>query len=405
MLYQHLIRNNYPNYEALFDKAKISLSNLRQSSKHDPLLSTPFINDDIKEINEIARNIRDNFKSLIILATGGSSLNGQIFTELSDHKIDIKYLDNIDPITIDNILKNINIKETAILCISKSGSTSETLAQLLVFVDFYNRNSSGNIGKSFFIITQEQQNPVREIAQQIGATILEHLPVGGRFSTFTNVALLPAAIAGINIEEIRHGASILLNTDNDAAAEGASLCFAAMESGHNINVIMPYIDQLTSLVNWHCQIWAESLGKSPLATTPIRASGTFDQHSQLQLYLGGPKDKLFTFITRDNLTNAGPKITLADNITKIEGTEFLLNKTIGDLISAHQSSTIESLINNQSPVRNIIVKNIDATTLGALAMHFMLETLIFGHMANIDPFGQPAVEQGKIRTKELMSKI
>jgi glucose-6-phosphate isomerase len=166
--------------------------------------------------------------------------------------------------------------------------------------------------------------------------------------------------------------------------------------------MMSYIDRLEALVNWQCQIWAESLGKDNKGSTPIKARGTIDQHSQLQLYLDGPKDKLFTLIINENLKNNGAKIEAPNHLREIS---FLSAKTIGDLMAAQQQATLESLINNKSPLRQIIVKNINEETLGALCMNFILETLTFASLADINPYGQPAVEAGKIRTKELMKNV
>ncbi|KKB96794.1 Glucose-6-phosphate isomerase [Candidatus Arcanobacter lacustris] len=385
------------------DKSKNILEELKQSD--DFVLFTAKVDHDIQEIEKVAKEIRNNYKKLIIIGTGGSSLNPQIFTALSDKKIEIEYLENIDPHTIDLTLKNLDVKNTAILCISKSGSTPETISQFLIMINYFSHvlpKSKTMVYNNFYVITEKTPNILRKIATEIGATILEHLPVGGRFATFTNVALLPACVGGLDIKKIRKGAADLLSSDNIEAAKGAALNLAAINSGYNINVIMSYIDRLEPLVNWQCQIWGESLGKNNKGSTPIKARGTIDQHSQLQLYLDGPKDKLFTLITNENLKNTGSKIEVPSHLRELS---FLSGKTIGDLMAAEQQATLESLINNRSPVRNITIKNIDEETLGALAMNFILETHIFAKLVDIDPYGQPAVEAGKIRTKELISNV
>jgi glucose-6-phosphate isomerase len=149
-------------------------------------------------------------------------------------------------------------------------------------------------------------------------------------------------------------------------------------------------------------LWAESIGKNGKGTTPIRALGTVDQHSQLQLYLDGPKDKLFTVITK-NAVGTGDRIS--PTITNDPRLEYLQNKTMGDLLSAEQEAIILTLVKNNCPVRVLRVATMDEKTLGALLMHYMLKTILAAHLWGVDAFDQPAVEQGKILTKEFLAKI
>jgi glucose-6-phosphate isomerase len=384
-------------YEIYLSQTTAILKNIQATAVGDFLFSSFSKQDDLVEIIEIAEKIRNNFKTLLILGTGGSSLNGQIFTSFSDKKIDIQFISNIDPHSIEALLSNLKPQETAILSISKSGNTLETLAQTIVILDFFKKQNLPTLSAHFFFITKVQDNPLRQIAKSINACILNHEEVGGRFATFTNVALLPAAIAGLDIAKIRKGAQKALAIDNFSSARAAALHLACIFKGHNINVIMPYIDRLEALANWYLQIWAESLGKQQAGSTPIKAAGTIDQHSQLQLYLAGPRDKVFTIITHENLNALGPKINLAN-----AELAFLAEKTIGSLMQATQEATIESFIAHGLALRHIVINKLDEETLGALAGEFILETVICANFRQINAFDQPAVEQGKIRTKELL---
>lgn len=390
-------------YNQVILESRSILMELKQgSSDFDNIFSIVNKIDDLKEIESIASKIRKKFNKVIVLGTGGSSLNGQIFTTISDNKVDIKFLENIDPCSVDSILKNLNPTKTAVLCVSKSGVTPETLSNLLIFINHFKLNYNDDISEHFFIITEDNFNPLREIANNINATILDHSNICGRFSTFSNVGLLPAALAGLDIKSIRYGAKKVFEEDGLVIAQSASLNFACMQSGFNINVFMTYVDRLNPFIRWCCQIWSESIGKTIKASTPIQAFGTMDQHSQLQLYLDGPKDKLFTIITEDDVSLNGKEIIFYKKLNnKIE---HIIGKRLGAVMLAEQLSTIESLLKRQVPLRQIIVQNVNEEVLGGMAMHFMLETLIVAKLMGINPINQPAIERVKIRTKELLEQ-
>jgi glucose-6-phosphate isomerase len=165
---------------------------------------------------------------------------------------------------------------------------------------------------------------------------------------------------------------------------------------------MPYLDRLERFAMWYRQLWAESLGKEGKGTTPIRALGPVDQHSQLQLYLDGPKDKLFT-IVMGPAAGAGPRITARATGDDPE-LSYLKGRTIGDLVEAEQRATAETLIQNGRPTRIIRIGRVDEAVMGGLFMHFMLETMIAAHLMEIDAFDQPAVEQGKVLTRQYLKE-
>ena len=173
------------------------------------------------------------------------------------------------------------------------------------------------------------------------------------------------------------------------------------ERGLANTVLMPYCDRLDAFALWYRQLWAESLGKDGAGTTPIRALGPVDQHSQLQLYLDGPRDKMFTLVTLD-CAGDGPRIdaALADD----PALQYLGGRTMGDLLDAEQRATAESLARRGRPARRFHLDRLDETTLGALLMHFMLETIIAADLLGVDAFDQPAVEQGKVLAREYLAQ-
>jgi glucose-6-phosphate isomerase len=157
------------------------------------------------------------------------------------------------------------------------------------------------------------------------------------------------------------------------------------------------------LGQWYCQLWAESLGKMGQGTLPVRAVGTVDQHSQLQLYLDGPRDKLFTVIqTPAASTGRLVRSALAGSTDELA---YLDGRSMGDLLDVMQRATAETLIANGCPTRVITLDRVDEAGVGALMMHFFAETVITAGMLGIDPFDQPAVERGKVLARQHLSQI
>jgi glucose-6-phosphate isomerase len=239
-------------------------------------------------------------------------------------------------------------------------------------------------------------------------TVLEHDPgIGGRFSVLSNVGLLPAAMLGLDIAAIRKGAGRALAAvlSGKPAAEvpsalGAALNVALAPQGKTIAVLMAYADRLERFSRWYTQLWAESLGKDGHGTTPIGALGPVDQHSQLQLFIAGPRDKLFTVVTVGT-AGLGPRIDA--QLAAQAGEPDLGGKTIGDLVAAQGRATAETLARNGCPVRTLHLEKLDAESLGELLMHFMLETIVAADLLGVDAFDQPAVEEGKVLAKQYLA--
>jgi glucose-6-phosphate isomerase len=235
--------------------------------------------------------------------------------------------------------------------------------------------------------------------------VLDHDPgVGGRFSVLTNVGLLPASILGLDIAAVRAGAAAALAPvlEKRAPADVPSAVGAAVSvaAGKPITVMMAYADRLERFTRWYVQLWAESLGKDGKGTTPLAALGPVDQHSQLQLFNAGPRDKLFTIVTAA-ATGRGPRIEA--DLAKLAGEPDFAGKTMGDLVAAQGRATAETLAKNGCPVRTMHLAKLDEKSLGELLMHFMLETIIAAHLIGVDAFDQPAVEEGKVLAKTYLT--
>src|SRR3954454_380259 len=317
-----------------------------------PLLRLPERHDDIATLLGYATLLRDNTTDVIFLGTGGSSLGGQTLAQLAGYAVPgvgalrdpprIHFMDNLDPESYATLLARLPLKSSRFVAVSKSGGTGETLMQTIAALDAV-KALKLKPDEHFLGITEPakpgKSNGLRTLLGTHQIHMMEHDPgVGGRFSVLTNVGLLPAAVCGLDIGAIRSGAAdalapVLDHNKHPAdvpAAVGAALA-ASLAHDKPIAVMMAYADRLALFTKWYVQLWAESLGKDGKGTTPIGALGPVDQHSQLQLYIAGPRDKLFTVITTSP-AGKGPRMTA--ELSKLGGEPDFSGKTIGDLVAA-----------------------------------------------------------------------
>jgi glucose-6-phosphate isomerase len=387
-----------------------------------PLLRLPAKTDDLDDIERAAARLRAGATDVVVLGTGGSSLGGQTLAQLADVAVRgaeafrpaprMHFVDNLDPVTYDRLLAKLPLASTRFIAISKSGGTGETLMQTAAALSAVKQaGMEARAGELFFGISEAvkpgKRNGLRDLLES-SVGMLEHDPnIGGRYSVLSNVGLLPAAILGLDIKSLRAGAAQALApvlakrpAAEVPAALGAALNVAAAASGKSITVLMAYADRLERFSRWFTQLWAESLGKDGKGTTPIGALGPVDQHSQLQLFIAGPRDKLFTIVTVDT-KGQGPRIDA--ELAKRAGEPDLGAKTIGDLVAAQGRATAETLAKNGCPVRTMHLSRLNEESLGALLMHFMLETIIAAQLFGVDAFDQPAVEEGKVLAKQYLA--
>jgi glucose-6-phosphate isomerase len=399
-------------YDTALKDAKAQLAWLRDqhSSKSLELLGLPKRTDDLNAASALVPKFLENTTDIVVLGIGGSSLGGRALAELRAHgaKPNIVFYDNPDPFSYADALARHDLKTTRFIAISKSGGTPETLAQVLAAADAIDKAGGGKYMKQHFIaVTEPNNSALRKFATEIGAPILDHpTGIGGRYSVMTVVGMLPALLMGLNAKAFREGAAtvldpILAGADSAPCVEGAALNFAASNADMRETILWPYADKLKTFGAWFRQLWAESLGKDGKGTTPIDTLGPVDQHSQLQLYLGGPNDKLYTIVTTDT-KGTGPLVP-RDRAAAL-GLNYIAGRPIGDLVDAEARATADTLAKHKRPVRRIHVPKVDERSMGALFMHFMLETIITGRLMQIDPFDQPAVEEGKVLARKYLEE-
>ena len=383
-----------------------------------PLLRVPAERGDLRAIEAVAARLRSGATDIVFLGTGGSSLGGQALAQLAGHAVPgigllregprLHFMDNLDPETYAGLLAKLQLGQTRFVAISKSGGTGETLMQTIAaLAAVKDAGLAAQIPDLFLGLSEPaapgKPNGLRALlgAHKV-ALIDHHTGIGGRYSVLTNVGLLPAAVAGVDIAAIRGGAAAglarVLDGDEVAPAMGAALAVALAPS-KPIAVMLAYADRLERFTRWYVQLWAESLGKNGGGTTPIAALGPVDQHSQLQLFIAGPRDKLFTVVTVGS-GGRGPRIDAG--LARLAGESDFAGKTIGDLVAAQGRAAIETLARNGCPVRSIHLPRLDPESLGELLMHFMLETIIAARLMGIDAFDQPAVEEGKVLAKRYL---
>lgn len=373
------------------------------------------LSQETSEIKKCARHIRKISENFLLLGIGGSALGPRAILEALSpfHNLQKKprvfIYDNVDPRTLKHILSIIDFKKTSVNVISKSGSTAETAASFMILWDKMKKTLGREALKRFIITTDTEKGNLRRIINDNGLMSLSIPPdVGGRYSVLSPVGLLLAEVIGINSDELLRGAKDIHKKcsrsdiwKNPAYLFGTLLYLMDKEKQRNINVMVPYADSLKPFSEWFCQLWAESLGKENRGLTPYPSLGTTDQHSQLQLWIEGPQDKVIICIS---ISDYGIDIKIPRAFKEIEGLSYLSDHTLSALIKAEEEATELALAKAGRPNMTIIIPKIDAYHLGQLFHFLEIATAFTGALYKINPFNQPGVEEGKNLTYGIMGK-
>lgn len=422
-----ILANQIDAMQDILEKAAKNMVNKRSQMKWREL---PYNQKAIVEdIIATAEDVKAQYDNFVVLGIGGSALgpiavqqalNHPKYNELSKEKRKgcpkLYVEDNVDPERMVALLDVIDLEKTCFNVITKSGSTSETMAQLLIIVDLLKKKVGDNWTNQVIATTDESKGNLIKIADEYDLKTF-YVPdgVGGRFSELCPVGLLAAAVCGIDIELMLEGAAYMdelcQNEDvwqNPAYMMAALQCIS-MENGKNISVMMPYADSLKYIADWYAQLWAESLGKHYdnqgrevfAGQTPVKALGVTDQHSQVQLYTEGPFDKVITFLAVDQYRE---NYAIPHGFENIPEVSFLGGHSLNELIQAEFKATEYAVCQAKRPSHTIYLPEVNAFTIGQLLFLFEIETAFAGELLDINAFDQPGVEAGKQATYALLGK-
>jgi glucose-6-phosphate isomerase len=391
----------------------------------------------VRQIKAFAEGLGQAHDHVLVLGIGGSALGTKAllnalrrpgWNEWDDEGRDffprLSILENVDPTSVAAALERIDPRRVLVNVISKSGGTAETMAQYLVVRRWLEEALGAAASRHLVFTTDPARGALRELAQKERIATLDVPPdVGGRFSVLSPVGLLPAALVGIDIEGLLAGAQqAVKRSDADELLQNPAAVYAGLhwaadtDLGARVHVLMPYTDRLRELAEWYRQLWAESLGKRVdrqgntvhTGPTPVGAVGATDQHSQVQLFMEGPFDKVITFAVVENL---GQDITIP--VAAAAGGEapalppdlaYLPGHTLGELLRAEYQATSTALGRMGRMSCTLYLPDLTATTIGETIMFFQLATGYAGAWYGIDPFDQPGVELGKRLTYAAMGR-
>ncbi len=350
------------------------------------------------------KQVYNKFKSkkyFIHIGIGGSALGPEMLIKALGGNTDVEFifLNNIDPDDFYSQLKVVNLRESLIYVVSKSGTTAETVAAMSVVIELLKHQglSEENFKDYFVFCTDPEKGDLRKIAQLWNVSTLD-IPsnIGGRFSVLTPVAFLPLLFAGIDADLLLKGARDIQKklSSQDEGKDFFSLAFwikQLHDRGTHQTVIMPYSSRLKEFSSWFVQLWAESLGKNGKGLTPIPAYGATDQHSQMQLFMEGPNDKVLFLIEVEKFKHDySLKNTVSSDTFKL-----LSPFSLEMLMKAEFQGTLKALNENDRHVVHFSIPLVNEESLGQLILLSECLTVAIGIMLEIDPFNQPGVEAGK----------
>ena len=377
-----------------FSKILIDLkSEIKNTSKTLNVLDNNFLlNLKLSKLKKFQK-----FKKVAIIGMGGSVLGSQAIYFALKKKIkkDFYFFNDINENKINSFKKRENINKVLFIIISKSGNTIETLSNTFSF-NIIKKNA-----KNVIIISEKKNNSLFNLSKKLNLFFIEHKKnIGGRYSVLSEVGVVPAYFMGINILKLRSRLLDFLKGSGKNFLKKSSIKLSSLliSKKYNNLILLNYSPELEDFLFWCQQLISESLGKNEKGFLPVISNVPKDHHSLLQLYLDGPKDKVFyIFSSKINESN---RISI-NNILK---EKFLHKKLIGSVKLAQKNALIKVLKKKKIAYREIKINNLNEEILGKLFSYFILETVIIGKLSNINPFNQPAVEQVKNYTKRLLSK-
>ena len=397
IVYKHniprkFIKKKIVGFEKLFkNNFNLILNNIDKETNTFHILSKKYnFNFIKKELNKFKK-----FKQIAIIGMGGSILGSEAIHDFLEHKIKKKifFIDNLDSEKL-SLLTNENFNKILFIVISKSGETIETISSLF-FLKILKKDA-----KNLILIAEKTNNILHSLSKKLNIHFVEHKKyIGGRYFVLSEVGILPSYLFGLNIKEMRenireHLKSYKINFLKESVLTLSSL----LKNSNKKNIVfLNYSSKLNKFLFWYQQLIAESLGKNENGFFPVISETPKDHHSLLQLYLDGPKDKIFYIFSIKEKKTSSLKI---NNLTK--KSNFLHNKHLNEIKIAQKEALIKSLKKKNIPFREIVINETDEKTIGRLFSYFMLETAMIGKILKINPFDQPAVEEVKNFTRSIL---
>jgi len=378
----------------------------------------PYAEESVRRVKDVAAEVAGRFDAVLVLGIGGSALGAIALQAALCHPFHneleaaargaprLYVEDNVDPDHLRGLLDVLDPARTLFIAISKSGSTVETMAQLL----FVRGLLGGDLHRNVIAITDPAEGALRAIADTECLAALEVPPgVGGRFSVLSPVGLLPAAIVGIDIDGLLAGAADAdrLRCGSASVEENDAYLAAAVEhvlygKGHRLSVMMPYASALCDVADWYRQLWAESLGKTAeVGPTPIRALGVTDQHSQVQLYRDGPNDKVFCFVA---VGRFGTRLDIPAAYPDVDALGYIGGHTFNQLLEHERVATTLALTAAERPNYTVTLPEVTPYAVGQLLHMLEVKTAISGELYGVNAFDQPGVEAGKVLAYGLLGR-
>ena len=345
----------------------------------------------LREIRAFCRARPPELTDVLQLGMGGSSLGAKALCQAlrPADGLRVHFPENVDPESFGALLDSLDPARTLVHVVSKSGATLETQAQLWALRDAWGREARHTV------VTTGEDGPLREFAERERLPLLTFpADVEGRFSVFTASGLLTPALAGVPVERVLAGARAMEARCRRDALCGPAGRMAALLFTHDrkyarpIHVELIYADALLGLGEWFRQIWAESLGKGGHGPTPVVARGATDQHSQIQLYVDGPDDKVYVLVRVSRL-RARRRVSPRAEPALIRG------RDLGEILDAEARGTAEALLEQKRPVIELRLPAITPGAVGELLLLQQYQTALAGTLYGVDPFDQPGVDAGK----------
>jgi glucose-6-phosphate isomerase len=401
------------------------------SEGYESDLASLYLPDDRQMLAEVRQTIGENLQLkpvyLVVVGIGGSNLGtiavqeailGKLYNQLTA-STKVLYADTVDSDSINDIITLVKpILERGgnivLNVISKSGTTTETIANAEVLIDLLRRHKKDY--KNCITVTSDKDSELWDIAVREGFNVVE-IPrkVGGRYSVFSPAGLFPLGLLGINIERLLDGARsmrdtcINMNVEKNPAAISAALQYLHYMSGKNISDLFLFANALESLGKWCRQLMAESLGKEfnkkgetvNIGITPVISIGSTDLHSMAQLYLGGPNDKFTMFLSVEN-SNSQVKLPNLREYSKL--VNGIQGKSLESIMSAIMEGTKAAFRKGKRPFMEVKLPCKSEYYIGQFLQFKMIETIYLGFLLGVNPFDQPNVESYKEETRKILQK-